>query len=224
MVDSSSSLFHRTHDAFSLGTTKKGIGPTYSSKVRLVTVGRSTDPYRALQATRNGIRMIDLIGDFSIFTEKFVHSSSLLRVLISQFLILRDRLRSLYNYYKLTFPDLDVDIEKIIEQFKKLADYFRPMTIDTIAYLNETIIDGSKRILVEGANATMLDIDFGTIHLNETRHEALRLSRHLSVCDLIQLQCRWRMYRSGSCTEVHWRHLWCCESVHDACRRRCLSN
>jgi adenylosuccinate synthase len=35
------------------------------------------------------------------------------------------------------------------------------MTIDTIAYLNEAIIDGSKTILVEGANATMLDIDFG---------------------------------------------------------------
>ena len=92
------------------------------------------------QATRNGIRAVDLIGDFSIFT---------------------DKLRSLYNYYKLTFPDLDVDIEKTIEQFKGLAEYFRPMIIDTIAYLNQSIVDGSKRILVEGANATMLDIDFG---------------------------------------------------------------
>lgn len=72
------------------------------------------------------------------------------------------RLRSLYNYYKQTFPDLDVDIEKTIEQFKGYADYFRPMIIDTIAYLNESILDGSKKILVEGANATMLDIDFGT--------------------------------------------------------------
>lgn len=37
----------------SLGTTKKGIGPTYSSK-----------------ANRNGIRVGDLIGDFNAFTEK----------------------------------------------------------------------------------------------------------------------------------------------------------
>lgn len=73
------------------------------------------------------------------------------------------RLRSLYNYYKLTFPDLDVDIEKTIEQFKQLAEYFRPMTIDTISYLNDVIVDGKKKILVEGANATMLDIDFGKI-------------------------------------------------------------
>ena len=57
---------------------------------------------------------------------------------------------------------MDVDIEKTIEQFKELAEYFRPMIIDTIAYLNQSILDGSKKILVEGANATMLDIDFGT--------------------------------------------------------------
>ena len=37
-----------------LGTTKKGIGPTYSSK-----------------ATRNGIRISDLVGDFDKFAEKF---------------------------------------------------------------------------------------------------------------------------------------------------------
>ncbi|CAF2399311.1 unnamed protein product [Rotaria sp. Silwood2] len=117
-------LIERGRGKSSLGTTKKGIGPTYSSK-----------------ATRNGVRLIDLMGDFAIFAEK---------------------LQNLYNYYKLTFPDLEGDIEKTIEQFKQLAEYFRPMTIDTIAYLNEAIIDGSKKILVEGANATMLDIDFGT--------------------------------------------------------------
>jgi adenylosuccinate synthase len=37
----------------SLGTTKKGIGPTYSSK-----------------ASRNGIRIADLIGDFTLFSDK----------------------------------------------------------------------------------------------------------------------------------------------------------
>lgn len=37
----------------SLGTTKKGIGPAYSSK-----------------ANRSGLRVADLIGDYSLFTEK----------------------------------------------------------------------------------------------------------------------------------------------------------
>lgn len=37
----------------SLGTTKKGIGPAYSSK-----------------AARNGLRVCDLVSDFSVFEEK----------------------------------------------------------------------------------------------------------------------------------------------------------
>jgi len=37
----------------SLGTTKKGIGPAYSSK-----------------ATRNGIRVGELLGDFNLFSDK----------------------------------------------------------------------------------------------------------------------------------------------------------
>lgn len=37
----------------SLGTTKKGIGPAYSSK-----------------ATRNGLRIADVLGDFKTFSEK----------------------------------------------------------------------------------------------------------------------------------------------------------
>lgn len=38
----------------SLGTTKKGIGPAYSSK-----------------ATRNGLRICDLLGDFEQFTNRY---------------------------------------------------------------------------------------------------------------------------------------------------------
>ena len=38
----------------SIGTTKRGIGPAYSSK-----------------ATRNGIRMGDLMGDFQIFESRY---------------------------------------------------------------------------------------------------------------------------------------------------------
>lgn len=39
-----------------LGTTKMGIGPTYTSKVN-----------------RNGIRVGDLLGDFNVFEEKYVN-------------------------------------------------------------------------------------------------------------------------------------------------------
>lgn len=107
----------------SLGTTKKGIGPTYSSK-----------------ATRNGLRIGDLLGDFATFEEKF---------------------RTLTANYKRMFPDLEVDIETELRRYKEYAEKIRPMVRDSVSYLHKALAEG-KKILVEGANAAMLDIDFGT--------------------------------------------------------------
>lgn len=36
------------------------------------------------------------------------------------------------------------------------------MIVDSIQYMNKTLKDSKKRIIAEGANATMLDIEFGT--------------------------------------------------------------
>lgn len=36
------------------------------------------------------------------------------------------------------------------------------MIIDSVDYMNKAVADPSKRIIAEGANALMLDIDFGT--------------------------------------------------------------
>lgn len=38
----------------------------------------------------------------------------------------------------------------------------RKMILDGVEYIHSMINDPSKRILAEGANALMLDIDFGT--------------------------------------------------------------
>jgi adenylosuccinate synthase len=42
-----------------------------------------------------------------------------------------------------------------------LAERLRPFVIDSVVYIHEALAAG-KRILVEGANALMLDIDYGT--------------------------------------------------------------
>ncbi|XP_055693893.1 adenylosuccinate synthetase-like isoform X2 [Lutzomyia longipalpis] len=107
----------------SLGTTKKGIGPTYSSKV-----------------TRNGIRVGDLLGDFELFSEKFQSCCSL---------------------YQRMFPDLNVDVKDELVQYKDFAEKLRPLVGDTVFFMHKAIKEG-KKVLVEGANAAMLDIDFGT--------------------------------------------------------------
>jgi adenylosuccinate synthase len=59
------------------------------------------------------------------------------------------------------YEGLEIDIEDQLVYYKAIADRVISMTVDTIEYTNAQFAAG-KRILVEGANATMLDIDFGT--------------------------------------------------------------
>uniref|UniRef100_A0A8C9WUL6 Adenylosuccinate synthetase n=1 Tax=Scleropages formosus TaxID=113540 RepID=A0A8C9WUL6_SCLFO len=105
-----------------LGTTKKGIGPAYSSK-----------------ASRNGLRVCDLMSDFSAFEEK---SAS-----------------SLYSTMYLT---LNIDVDAELEQLKGFAERLRPLVTDGVYFMHKALTGPSKKILVEGANAALLDIDFGT--------------------------------------------------------------
>ncbi|KAJ8932682.1 hypothetical protein NQ318_020331 [Aromia moschata] len=110
-----------------LGTTKKGIGPTYSSK-----------------ATRNGIRIGDLLGDFSQFSKKFIW------------------FQDLVSNYQRMFPMLKVEVDSELKRYKEYAEKIRPYVYDTVSYLDKAVRTG-KKILVEGANAAMLDIDFGEV-------------------------------------------------------------
>ncbi|KAB7501446.1 Adenylosuccinate synthetase, partial [Armadillidium nasatum] len=106
-----------------LGTTKKGIGPCYSSK-----------------AGRHGLRMADLLGDFSVFEQ---------------------RLRNLVELHQKMFPELKVDVEEEIKKYKGYVEKLAPLVKNTVVYIHNALMEG-KTVLVEGANATMLDIDFGS--------------------------------------------------------------
>ncbi|XP_045600492.1 adenylosuccinate synthetase isozyme 1 A [Procambarus clarkii] len=106
-----------------LGTTKKGIGPCYSSK-----------------AGRHGLRMADLLGDFSVFEQ---------------------RLRDLVDSHQRMFPELQVDVEEEVRKYKIYAERMRPLVANALAYIHKCLKE-NKKVLVEGANAAMLDIDFGT--------------------------------------------------------------
>mmetsp|Transcript_12331 Transcript_12331/g.22252 ORF Transcript_12331/g.22252 Transcript_12331/m.22252 type:complete len:542 (-) Transcript_12331:136-1761(-) len=105
-----------------IGTTKKGIGPAYASKI-----------------SRNGIRIGDL-KNMDFFEMRF---------------------RELTSAHMRAFPGLEIDVEGQLEYYRSIAPQIAAMTTDTIEYTNEAY-DTGKKILIEGANATMLDIDFGT--------------------------------------------------------------
>lgn len=45
--------------------------------------------------------------------------------------------------------------------FQKDAERLRPLVTDGVYFMHEALNGPSKKILVEGANAALLDIDFG---------------------------------------------------------------
>ena len=54
-----------------------------------------------------------------------------------------------------------LDVEELVREYAKAAEILSPYIIDTVVFLN-TADRAGKSILLEGAQGTMLDIDFGT--------------------------------------------------------------
>ncbi|XP_065661068.1 adenylosuccinate synthetase isoform X2 [Hydra vulgaris] len=130
----------RTHLVFDQHQQIDGFLENLRNKSSLGTTKRGIGPAYATKALRNSIRVSDLVGDFEKFTNLF---------------------KDLSAYHQRLFHDLEINIESEIQKYKEYAEILKPMVVDTIPLIYEEIKKGSN-ILVEGANATMLDIDFGT--------------------------------------------------------------
>ncbi|MDK6275005.1 adenylosuccinate synthase [Pseudoglutamicibacter cumminsii] len=109
-----------------IGTTGRGIGPTYMDKIG-----------------RLGIRVQDIF-DESILRQKIEGS-------------LRQKNELLVKVYNRRA----VTVEEIVEYFLSFADRLRPMVIDAELELNKALDEG-KVVLMEGGQATFLDVDHGT--------------------------------------------------------------
>jgi adenylosuccinate synthase len=59
------------------------------------------------------------------------------------------------------YVGLEFNINEQLQCYRSVADRINALTVDSIQYTNQQF-EAGKRILVEGANTTMLDIDFGT--------------------------------------------------------------
>ena len=110
---------------FAIGTTRRGIGPTYSDK-----------------ATRNGLRMADLLDP------------GLARDLIS---VRLEDANSFIKGYGMPSHDTSAVMEAVEPALARL----KPHVTNTIPALHEAWREG-KSIVCEGAQGTFLDIDFGT--------------------------------------------------------------
>ncbi len=111
---------------FSIGTTRRGIGPCYQDK-----------------AARVGIRAQDLL-DESILVRK-------LAIALEQ---KNELLQKLHGIDPL-------DPKTVADQVLGHAERLRPFIADTSLLVNRAL-DAGKRVLFEGAQGTMLDIDHGT--------------------------------------------------------------
>lgn len=109
-----------------IGTTKRGIGPTYMDKYE-----------------RCGIRMYDLVHP-EVLAEKIQSTGKLKNKIITE-------------VYGGEAFDLDAVTAEYTEYGRRLASY-----MDDVSVLTFDAAKAGKNIMFEGAQATLLDIDFGT--------------------------------------------------------------
>ena len=108
---------------------------------KIGTTARGIGPVYCDKFERCGIRMGDLVNN------KFEKQ-------------LRKNIENKNNLFKLYGYEL-IDADKVIEEYKEYAKYLKPYVVDTITLIHNAI-EADKKILCEGAQATLLDIDFGS--------------------------------------------------------------
>ncbi|MEW4414208.1 adenylosuccinate synthase [Clostridium sp. AN503] len=71
--------------------------------------------------------------------------------------------RALLKFYDPADTAIDekLDFEKVFADYTAYAEQIRPYVCDTITYLHRAL-EEDKKVVVEGAQATLLDIDFGS--------------------------------------------------------------
>ncbi|EJP6474000.1 adenylosuccinate synthase [Clostridium botulinum] len=109
-----------------IGTTGKGIGPSYTDKME-----------------RSGIRVCDLIHK-EVFEENLKENLKIKNKIITE-----------------VFGGEALDYNKIYNEYLEYAEKLRPFIKDISVIVNQKIKEG-KEVLFEGAQGTLLDIDYGT--------------------------------------------------------------
>lgn len=132
----------RAHLLFDFHQVVDGLRESELAKSFIGTTKRGIGPCYSNKVIRNGIRVSDL-RHMDTFPEK-------LDLLLSD---AASRFQG-FSYG----PEM---LREEVEKYKRYAERLEPFIADTVHVMNEAISD-KKKILVEGSQATMLDIDFGT--------------------------------------------------------------
>lgn len=109
--------------AAKVGTTGKGIGPTYTDKV-----------------SRNGLRVGDLLHNFD---EKYAIAKGKHEVILKGL-----------NY--------EYDVTALEEEWFEALEYLKQFKLIDSEHVINNLLKEGKNVLAEGAQGTMLDVDFGS--------------------------------------------------------------
>ncbi|MGI5246227.1 adenylosuccinate synthase [Dactylosporangium sp. CA-139066] len=115
----------------------------YLGSSRIGTTGRGIGPAYGDKVSRMGIRVQDLL-DPGILRKKLE-------------IVLRERNQVLFKVYNRK----EIDVDAVVEEYLTYAERIRPYITDTRQELWRGLEQG-RTVLLEGAQATMLDMDHGT--------------------------------------------------------------
>lgn len=114
---------------------------------KIGTTGKGIGPAYCDKYERSGLRMEDLYTPG--FAEKLRH--------------LTESRKALLKFYDPGNPAIDekLDFEKLLAAYTGYAKELKPYVCDTLTFLHKAL-EEDKKMVVEGAQATLLDIDFGS--------------------------------------------------------------
>jgi adenylosuccinate synthase len=129
----------RAHLVFDFHQIVDGLKEVELGGSSIGTTKKGIGPAYSGKASRSGLRVHHLFN-YETFATKF---------------------RKLVEGRFKRYGHFEYDTEAEIQRYKVLAERLRPYVIDSVAYIHKAISSG-KNVLVEGANALMLDLDMGT--------------------------------------------------------------
>ncbi len=128
-----------------------GAEEQYLDEKKIGTTKRGIGPCYSDKVSRNGIRAIDL-------TDKKTLSK-----LLDRIVPIKQKIIDIYRI------DKKIDKKEILEVYSNYGKQLKNYIITTHIELNKSIQKG-KNILLEGAQGTMLDVDFGTYPYTTSSH------------------------------------------------------
>lgn len=139
-VDGRLFISDRAHLLFDYHQIVDGLREVERGNAKIGTTGRGIGPCYSSKANRTNMRVADL-RHFRSFPGAFK--------------------RSLASKHK-RFHNFDYDVRKEVARYYQYAKELEPCITDSVSMLSRAVRDGNHAVLVEGANAALLDIDFGT--------------------------------------------------------------